>query len=131
LARILVIDDEPTVRHILRIVLELAGHEVVLAEDGLRGIGVVRRQHPKLIVLDLMMPVMDGGTVLDHLQEDEKTRNIPVVVLTAAAVGELRSRLERSGATRVMTKPFDPADVVAAVTDLLAPSDSRIPAPPT
>jgi len=123
LARILVIDDEEPVRHLLRLVLELVGHEVVLAEDGLRGLGVVRRQHPGVVILDVMMPFMDGGNVLDELQADEKTRDIPILILTAATVSSLRSRLLKSGAARVMTKPFDPAEVVAAVNELLVASE--------
>jgi DNA-binding response OmpR family regulator len=130
LARILVIDDEEPVRHLLRLVLELAGHEVVLAEDGLRGLGVVRRQHPKVVILDVMMPFMDGGTVLDELQADEKTRDIPILILTAATVSTLRSRLLRSGAARFMTKPFDPSEVVAAVNELLVASEDKLSAPP-
>jgi DNA-binding response OmpR family regulator len=106
--------------------LEVAGHEVVLAEDGLRGIGVVRRQHPALVVLDIMMPFMDGATVLDQLQGDAKTRGIPILVLTAATVSSLRSRLLQSGAARVMTKPFDPSEVVVAVNELLSSSDASI-----
>lgn len=130
LARILVIDDEEPVRHLLRLVLELAGHEVVLAEDGLRGLGVVRRQHPRVVILDVMMPVMDGGTVLDELQSDQETRDIPILILTAATVSSLRSRLMKSGAARIMTKPFDPAEVVAAVNELLVASEPEIPAYP-
>jgi CheY-like chemotaxis protein len=130
LARILVIDDEEPVRHLLRLILELSGHEVVLAEDGLRGMGVARRQHPSVIVLDIMMPFMDGGTVLDQLQADEKTKVIPVLVLTAATVSSLHARMLRSGAARVMTKPFDPADVVSTVEELLTASAAEISAPP-
>jgi DNA-binding response OmpR family regulator len=130
LARIAVIDDEEAVQRILRLVLERAGHEVVLADDGLRGIAVVRRQRPTLVVLDIMMPFMDGATVLEELRRDEKTRGIPILVLTAATVSALRSRLLESGAARVITKPFDPSEVVIAVNELLASSDARIPAPP-
>jgi CheY-like chemotaxis protein len=60
MARVLVIDDEPDVRWLLRLSLERIGHEVLLAEDGLRGVAMAQRQHPDAIVLDLMMPVMDG-----------------------------------------------------------------------
>jgi len=66
-ARVLVIDDEPDVRWVLRLSLERAGHEVIMAEDGLRGVAMAQRQRPDVIVLDLMMPVMDGYGVLDAL----------------------------------------------------------------
>ncbi len=120
MARILVIDDEPAIRHILRITLEAFGHDVIFAEDGLRGIGVARRQHPDLILLDLMMPVMDGVSVLDFLGGDDKTRAIPVIVLTAVAFGDRRTRVEQAGATRVITKPFDPDELAAVVDEVLA-----------
>jgi len=126
LARILVIDDEEPIRHLLRLSLEIAGHDVLLAEDGLRGIGVVRRQQPDLIILDVMMPVMDGGTVLGNLQADEQTKGIPILVLTAATVSSLHARLLRSGAARVMSKPFDPADVVQAVTELIGEAEVQV-----
>ena len=67
MARVLVIDDEPDVRWLLRLSLERAGHEVLLAEDGLRGVAMAQRQRPDAIVLDLMMPVMDGYGVLEAL----------------------------------------------------------------
>ncbi len=126
MARILVIDDEEPIRHLLRLILELAGHDILLAEDGLRGIGVVRREHPDLIILDVMMPVMDGGTVLGNLQADERTRGIPILVLTAATVSSLHARLLRSGAARVMSKPFDPADVVQAVAELVPEAEAQV-----
>ena len=120
MARILVIDDEPAIRKILRVSLEMFGHDVIFAEDGLRGIGVARRQHPELILLDLMMPVMDGVSVLDFLGADEKTLGIPVIVLSAVAFGDQLARVERAGAVRVLTKPFDPDDLAAVVDQVLA-----------
>jgi CheY-like chemotaxis protein len=129
-ARILVIDDEPAIRHILRVTLETFGHEVIFAEDGLRGIGVARRQHPELILLDLMMPVMDGVSVLDFLAADDKTSGIPVIVLSAVSFGEQRTRVEQAGAARVLSKPFDPDELAAEVDDVLAERPAPIEAPP-
>jgi CheY-like chemotaxis protein len=129
-ARILVIDDEPAIRHILRVSLETFGHDVIFAEDGLRGIGVARRQHPELILLDLMMPVMDGVSVLDFLGADDKTRSIPVIVLSAVSFGEQRSRVEQAGAARVLTKPFDPDELASVVDEVLAERVAPIDASP-
>jgi CheY-like chemotaxis protein len=114
-ARVLVIDDDPAIRNILRTSLEASGFEVVLADDGLRGIGAARRQRPDAIVLDLMMPVMDGHTVLDVLRTDEKTRYLPVVVLSALTQQAVRDRCHAQGVASFIAKPFDPADVEAAL----------------
>ena len=75
MARVLVIDDERDVRWLLRMSLERVGHEVILAEDGLRGVAMAQRQRPDVIVLDLMMPVMDGYGVLDALAKDGRRRS--------------------------------------------------------
>ena len=120
MARVLVIDDEPAIRNILRSSLEASGFEVVLADDGLRGIGVARRQRPDAIVLDLMMPVMDGHTVLDVLRADEKTRSLPVVVLSALTQQAVQDRCRAQGVSSFIAKPFDPSDVATALRDALA-----------
>ncbi len=120
MARIAVIDDEESVRRLLQLVLELEEHEVLLAEDGVQGLDMIRREHPDLIVLDVMMPSMDGLTMLKQLHAGEKAHGIPVLVLTAATLRAVAVELLGSGADQVMTKPFDPANVVMAVNDLLA-----------
>jgi CheY-like chemotaxis protein len=122
MARVLVIDDEPDVRWLLRLSLERAGHEVLLAEDGLRGVAMAQRQRPDAIVLDLMMPVMDGYGVLDVLRKDDRTSNVPIVMLTAKALDDDRRRCEEAGATRFLTKPFEPLDLAATIEGLLGRS---------
>lgn len=126
MARIAVIDDEESVRRLLKLVLELAEHEVLVANDGVQGLDVVRSQHPDLIVLDVMMPSMDGLTMLKQLHAEEKAQGIPVLVLTAATLSAVTVELLQSGADQVMTKPFDPAKVVVAVNDLLAAYERRV-----
>jgi CheY-like chemotaxis protein len=107
MARVLVIDDEPDVRWLIRMSLERAGHEVLDAEDGLRGIALAMKQRPEIIVLDLMMPVMDGYGVLEELAKDPRTAAIPVVVLSAQ---------------RFLEKPFDPDELAIELAELLQPS---------
>jgi CheY-like chemotaxis protein len=119
-ARILVIDDEPDVRWMLRVSLEQLGHEVILAEDGLRGVAMAQRQKPEVIVLDLMMPVMDGYGVLGALHKDRRTSDVPVVVLTAKALPDEEARCVELGARRFLTKPFDPLDLADELESLLA-----------
>ena len=119
MARVLVIDDEPDVRWLLRISLERVGHEVILAEDGLRGVAMAQRQKPDAIVLDLMMPVMDGYGVLDALSKDGRTSSLPVLVLTAKAIPEEEERVTKAGARKFLTKPFDPNDLADELEQLL------------
>jgi CheY-like chemotaxis protein len=121
-ARVLVIDDEPDVRWLLRLSLERIGHEVLLAEDGLRGVAMAQRQHPDAIVLDLMMPVMDGYGVLDALAKDGRTSKVPVLVLTAKAIPSEEERVTQAGARRFVTKPFDPLDLARELDLLLTAS---------
>jgi CheY-like chemotaxis protein len=115
----LVIDDEPDVRWLLRLSLEQVGHEVLLAEDGLRGLALAQRQHPDAIVLDLMMPVMDGYDVLDALTKDMRTADVPVVVITAKAMPAEEGKATDAGARSFIAKPFDPADLVGEVEAIL------------
>jgi CheY-like chemotaxis protein len=119
MARVLVIDDEPDVRWLIRMSLERAGHEVIDAEDGLRGIALAMKQHPAVIVLDLMMPVMDGYGVLAELAKDPRTAGVPVVVLSARAIPDEAERALGAGATRFLEKPFDPELLAGELDDLL------------
>ncbi len=119
MARVLVIDDEPDVRWLLRLSLERLGHDVLLADDGLRGVAVAQRQRPDIIVVDLMMPVMDGHGVLEALAKDERTAHVPVVVLTAKALPEEEERAMAAGAARFLLKPFDPDELAAELGALL------------
>ena len=120
MARVLVIDDESTVGVILRYAFEARGHETVLADGGLSGIDLARAEHPDAIVLDLMMPVVNGFDVLEELGDERGTQAVPILVLTAATLSRERERCFSEGAHVVMTKPFDPRDVAAAVDDLLS-----------
>jgi twitching motility two-component system response regulator PilH len=119
MARVLVIDDEPDVRWLIRMSLERAGHEVIDAEDGLRGIALATKQHPEVIVLDLMMPVMDGYGVLAELAKDPRTASVPVVVLSAKAIPDEAERAVEAGARRFLEKPFDPDLLTHELADLL------------
>lgn len=99
--------------------LERAGHEVIDAEDGLRGIAMATKQRPEIIVLDLMMPVMDGYGVLAELAKDPRTASVPVVVLSARAIPDEAERAVEAGARRFLEKPFDPDLLTHELDDLL------------
>jgi CheY-like chemotaxis protein len=119
MSRVLVIDDESTVGLILRLALDAKGHDTVVAEDGRTGIELALTEHPDAIVLDLMMPRVNGYDVLDAVRGAEGMDSVPVIVLTAVTLTRERDRCLLEGADVVITKPFDPADVIDALDDLL------------
>ena len=107
-----VIDDDPSIREVVELALHVVGgYEVHVAEDGDSGAEVAERVLPDAIVLDVMMPVVDGPTVLARLRTRPALRDVPVVFLTAkVGAGEI-SRLDGLGAAGVITKPFDALDL--------------------
>ena len=115
MTRVLVIDDEPAIADVLRMLLEFRGHEVLTADDGSRGFATAQRQSPDVIVLDLMMPVMDGFTALEALRGDERTAEIPVMILSALGSTEVRQRCHDLGARAFLQKPYNPEDLLRAV----------------
>jgi len=117
--RVLVIDDEAPIRLLCRVNLEAEGMEVLEAADGPAGVEAARDHLPDVILLDVMMPGLDGWQVAEELLDDERTRGIPIIFLTARA--ELRDR-ERGlgvGGIDYVTKPFNPVELASLVTDLL------------
>jgi CheY-like chemotaxis protein len=120
-SRVLVIDDESVVGTILRYAFATDGHETVVAESGPEGIELAHSERPDAIVLDLMMPAVTGHDVLEILRDDDETRDVPILVLTAVTLRDERERCLSEGADAVMTKPFDPQVVARTVDALLAP----------
>ena len=120
MGRILIIDDEPILRHSTRLLLEPFGHEVLEGSTGLSGVHLAQEHHPDVIVLDLMMPMMNGHEVLRVLAEDDRTAAIPVVILTAVMNPDVHRVCIEEGAERVFTKPFDPDDFAEALDALIA-----------
>jgi CheY-like chemotaxis protein len=113
--RILSIDDDPEIRGLISGVLARAGWEVVTAADGPSGLRAAREQCPDLILLDIMMPGMNGYAVCDDLQIDPRTSHIPVVFLTALDDPRDRARALSLGGTDYLVKPFDPRTVAECV----------------
>jgi DNA-binding response OmpR family regulator len=116
---VLVIDDAGPIRLLCRVNLEAAGIEVHEAEDGPSGVEAARREHPDVILLDVMMPGMDGWEVFGVLLEDEETAKIPIVFLTARAELRDQARGLELGGVDYVTKPFDPLELAPMVHDLL------------
>lgn len=122
MSRVLVIDDERIVPMILQYAFEAIGYETIAADGGASGIRTARDEHPDAIVLDLMMPEVNGLDVIDTLRHDEATRDVPILVLTAVTMSREHVNCVSAGADLVLTKPFDPQDVADAVERLVSPS---------
>jgi len=120
MARVLVIDDEAALTNVLRVTLESHGHEVITADDGSRGFASAQRQTPDAILLDLMMPVMDGFAVLDALRNDERTASVPVLVLSAIATNYTEQQCYKLGAKAYMRKPFASSHLIGVLEDVIA-----------
>jgi CheY-like chemotaxis protein len=105
---ILVVDDDDDIRSLLRAMIERGPHRVLEAADGAEALGVIRRARPDLVVLDVNMPELDGPEVCRRVRADAATRDLPVLVLTAAARDEERRRALAAGADGFLTKPFSP-----------------------
>jgi CheY-like chemotaxis protein len=116
---VLLVDDEPSIRTICRVNLEGDGLAVHEAKDGAEALAEVGRQHPSLILLDVMMPSVDGWAVAEELAADREKREIPVVFLSARAADEDRLRAQRLGAVGYVVKPFDPLDLAGTVRNVL------------
>jgi len=114
-SRILVVDDEPGIVDIARANLEGHGFAVVEAYDGEEALEKVKEEKPDLVVLDILMPGMDGWDVLERMEADPELSGIPVIMLTARVSDEDVLRGLETGAVEYMTKPFYPEDLVAAV----------------
>jgi DNA-binding response OmpR family regulator len=116
---VLVIDDEHSIRMLCRINLAASGIDVLEAVDGENGIEVARSERPDLILLDVMMPGLDGWEVARRLSQDPVTSEIPIVFLTARAGQEDRARGEQVGGVGYVVKPFDPVEIGGVVEDVL------------
>ncbi len=103
---ILVVDDEELIRSLLRLTLVRAGYDVIEAETGEEGITIVREQRVDLILLDVMMPGIDGFAVCEQIRQDPDMAHIPIIMLSARKDPQSRRESERVGATDYLTKPW-------------------------
>lgn len=117
--RILLIEDDPAISNVVELNLRLDNYEVFLAADGEEGLKMVEEVQPDLIILDVMMPKLDGWQVLMTLKSEERTRDIPVIMLTA--IDDERSKVIglRGGADDYVPKPFSPLELAARVKVIL------------
>jgi DNA-binding response OmpR family regulator len=123
MTRVLVIDDEPPIRLLCRVNLEAEGMEVLEASDGPTGLEKARNDEPDVILLDVMMPGLDGWQVAEELIDGDLTGAIPIVFLTARAEARDRARGLDLGGIDYVTKPFNPVELAPLVRDLIARVD--------
>lgn len=117
--KILIADDEEDIKMVVKLFLESKGYETVTAFDGLDTIDRVKEEMPDLILLDIMMPIIDGFEVCKRLKADPELTDIPIVMLSAASQSESRQRGLDAGAVDYIVKPFEPALLESVIQDVL------------
>jgi len=113
--RLLLIDDDPNLILLVKDYLEFRGYEVVTAENGRKALEVLDLEIPDMIICDVMMPEMDGYTLVEHVRKDPRTNWIPVLFLSAKGQSQDRVKGLNTGADVYMVKPFEPEELVAQV----------------
>jgi pilus assembly protein CpaE len=133
-AKILVVDDDPNVQRLLQYTLKQEGYEVVIAADGAEGFRLWGAEAPDLILLDVMLPKLDGYQVATKIRTEEgSTGHVPIIMLTAEREVEQKVRGLRAGADDYLIKPFHPAELMARIKSLLArfaPQETLVGRPP-
>lgn len=123
--KILIADDDPIIIKLLQVNLEMEGYAVITAEDGLDAVEKARIEKPDLIILDLMMPRMDGWTAQETLHKDPSLNATPVIFLSARAQQADLKRGYEAGVAEYVTKPFDPVDLLDIIERVLAGNYQR------
>ncbi len=116
---VLIVDDEPMARTLLRLMLVRAGFNVSEAEDGFDALEKVQASQPDIILLDVMMPGMDGFSVCEELRQRKETSKLPIIMLSAKTDLDSINKGLRVGATKYLTKPISPEDLTRHVNDVL------------
>ncbi len=119
MAKILVVDDDTKIQMVIRIMLQKKGYEVKCASSGLEAFQEIPTFGPDLVMLDVMMPGMDGYEVCRKLKSSENTKNIPVIMLTALGMGEDFEKAIENGADWYIVKPFNSRQLLSRVSMLL------------
>lgn len=118
--RILVVDNEPYIQEVAKVCLEtVAGWDVLIASSGQECLSQAEAEQPDAILLDVMMPDMDGMATFQKLQENPLTKSIPVILLTAKIQSSDRRRYAQMGLTAAIAKPFNPLELAGQITDAL------------
>jgi DNA-binding response OmpR family regulator len=119
---VLIIEDYPHIVEVLKMRLEAAGYKVLVAYDGFEGLKLAREKHPSLIILDIMLPKMDGYKVCRFLKFDQRYKDIPVFVLTSRTKKSDQELGKNVGADEYFTKPYEPKQLMAKINEYLSKS---------
>lgn len=119
---VLIVDDEPSTRHMLRLFLDLFNFTIFEAEDGLDALDKIHAYRPDIVILDVMMPRMDGIEACKRLRSDPSTAVLPVIMLSGKTQPAAIEEGLLAGANRYLTKPIAPMDLVEAIRETLVPS---------
>lgn len=122
MARILVIEDNPTNMKLVSLVLDKAGHQVLTADDAVTGLQVINREQPDLVLMDVQLPGMDGLTATRQLRAAPDTRDLRIVALTAFAMPEDAARIRAAGCDAYLTKPVRYRELIDTIDSLLKPA---------
>src|SRR3989339_492151 len=117
--KVLVIDDEPDIGLLLEARISSKGYDVLVAQDGLEGLERAAKEQPALIILDILMPRMDGHQVLKQLKSQPETKNIPVIGLTASVATTHMGTFIAEGGVDCLTKPFEPVELLDKITKVI------------
>jgi len=117
--KILIVDDEPDVASLLTLLLRSQGYEAVVASDGRQGLELARKENPDLIILDIMLPGLDGYKIARMLKFDESYSHIPIIMLTAKVQEKDKALGLETGADEYLTKPFDTQLLLKKVKEIL------------
>jgi two-component system phosphate regulon response regulator PhoB len=117
--KVLVADDEIHIIHVVAIKLRNNGYEVIAANNGLEAYDLACREKPDIVVTDYQMPLMTGIELITKLREDERTKDIPVILLTARSFAVTQEQQESLGVSSCLSKPFSPKELLKTIQDIL------------
>lgn len=119
MAKILIVDDDAFMRHLLQKILQQAGYTILIAKDGQEGIDKIASEKPDLVILDQHMPNMNGDEALRVLRDNPDTRSLPVLIASATSDAEDIEKLKHAGATGFALKPFQPKQLLSTIQQYL------------
>ena len=123
MSKILVVDDDRAINELIKVNLKLAGYEIVQAFDGIQGFALAKQELPNLVILDVMMPNVDGYTVAQRIRQNDTTKDIPILMLTALSDIEDKGRGFAIGIDDYLVKPFDMEELKMRVKAILKRSN--------